>query len=157
MIYALNKFSFFPKLGAAIRRAGSPPPAPIVIPPESRLFVQIPGGHVLVGVLEPITVVDNLLPPPVLIRMPYGQDLIANALHIFANEDNPNINEFRCYIPLPNGKVCMAFLEPDLYALSHSSSTSIYVRIGNNTHLSGFLRRGEGYCPSWLPHLGRSG
>ena len=89
--------------------------------------------------------------------MRHGQYFIANDLHTFYNEDNPNIHELRCYIPLPNGNVFIAFLELNLNSLIPSASTSIYVRLPNNTHFSGLLRRGEGYLPSWLPRYGRSG
>ena len=141
-----------------MRRAGSPPPSPVIIPPECRLYIQIPGGHVFFGDLEPSSRSVQTLNPSVFIRMPYpSQYLIINDLHTFYNEDNPNIHEFRCYIPLPNGNFLIAFLENNLNSIFHSTSTIIYARVGNNTHLTGLLRHGEGYRPSWLPRLGRSG
>ena len=150
--YALHTF-FFSKLVAAIRRTNSTPTLSAVISPERLVYISLAGGRILVGVLEPTQRTEIDLEVPLYIRIPGGQDLFANVLHNFLNVDSSNINEFRCYIPLRNGNVLMAFLEHNLHGLNYPVGAEVFLRLPNSTRLSGLLRLGEGHRPSWLPLL----
>ena len=140
-----------------MRRPNSPPNSSAAIAPDRRVYVSLAGGHILLGILEHTQRREIDLEVPLYIRIPAGQDLIANNLHTFLNLDSPNIDEFRCYVPLSNGNVLMAFLEHNLQVLDNPRNSVVFLRLPNNTHLSGLLVLGEGYLPSWLPRYGRSG
>ena len=137
-----------------MRRPNSPSNSSAAIAPHLRVYVSLAGGHVLVGILEPTQRTEIDLEVPLYIRRPGGQDLIANDLHIFHNLDSSNIDEFRCYIPLRNGNVLMAFLEHNLHVFDNPGNSVVFLRLPNNTHLSGLLILGEGHRPSWLPRSG---
>ena len=136
-----------------MRRPNSPPNSSVTIAPHRRVYVSLAGGHVLVGILEPTQRTEIYLKVPLYIRIPSGQDLFANVLHNFLNVDSSNNNEFRCYIPLRNGNVLMAFLEHNLHGLNYPVGAEVFLRLPNSTRLSGLLRLGEGHRPSWLPLL----
>ena len=137
-------------------RRNRPPTLAALMSPARRVYISLPGGHILVGVLEVTQQEINHLDVPLYIRIPDSSGLIANVLHNFQNVDSSNIDEFRCYIPLLNNNVLIAFLEHNFHAINNPRGAEAFLRLPNSTHLSGLLHLGEGHRPSWLPRLGGS-
>ena len=83
---------------------------------------------------------------------PNGQSLTANLVS-FHNGNNPNVQEYRCFIITPSNTVFTAFLENNNNALHVDGNSRVFVRIlgQHNPVYSGVLHRAVGHQPAWLP------
>ena len=113
----------------------------------------MPGDHVLVGILLHPSQHPQNAPAPIYVRNSDGRSLSAIDIRTLHNNNNIHVRESRCYIPLSNGTVLMAFLESNIYTLYYPTSAIVTVRFPeyNNTLYSGELRFAQGYRPVWLP------
>ena len=144
-----NKFTnhyFFTKLDGTRRN----PSRPVHIPNGSRIFLQMPGDHVLTGVLHLED--DHYYESSVFVQTADGYSLTANIGPLNHNSNHHNVQEYRCYLPLPDRSVLIAFLHPYNPQQDMLTSMSIFVRGPLNTTLfAGKLRYYDGYRPEWLP------
>ena len=142
-------YNFFTKLGGS-RRNINPPPTPVDIPDGSRIYLQMPGDHVLSGVLRLENA--NFIQSNIYIPKPNGRSLTANLETLHHESSHRNVQEYRCYIPLPDRSILTAFLHP--YSQQDIISTmSVFVRGPvDSTSFVGVLRHIDGYRPEWLPY-----
>ena len=144
-------------------RHNSPPRHEIVdVPRESRIYIQMPGDHVLSGplhyfinnrypmwVLHPETI--NTQQPVAYVRMPNGQGLYSIMVP-FHNGNNSNVQIYRCFIKTVNNTVFASFLHNNNNALNIADDARVFVRIlgPQNPVFSGVLHRADGHPPAWL-------
>ena len=124
------------------------------IPNGSQIYLQMPGDHVVTGVLREIgyRIPPWVIPSPirnnyhehVYIRMPNGVGLSSKLNETLHRENDFTVHGFRCYIPLPHNVILTAFLEPYNYDLHFSSAPRIFLRIPfqNQRIYTGILHRG---------------
>ena len=163
--YLINLFFFVTKLDGAIRRRpSSPEPEPVAIPNRSRIYVQLPGDHVLQGILEyrednplpswvyPPYHVGNSSQPRVLVKTPFFGDMLGH-LQTLHNNHNNNVRIFRVFIPLSNFSILTASLRPGNNTLEMPRNTRVFVRLPDpyNAIYFGILRFGDGWRPEWIP------
>ena len=90
---------------------------------------------------------------PIYVQKPDGNSLTSSLLTLHHNGDHHNIQEYRCYIPLPDRSVLTAFLHPFNPQQDRLRSMSIFVRGPvRNTLFAGILQHIDGYRPEWLPY-----
>ena len=86
------------------------------------------------------------------VLMPNGEGLITGLVP-FHNDDNRNVQEYRCFIITPRNTVYGAFLENNNNALHAIEHSRVFVRIlGHHDPVySGVLHLADGHPPAWLP------
>ena len=153
------------KLDGAIRsQPSSPEPDTVPIPNGSRFFLQLPGDHVLEGILEyrgqnplpswifhPNQAEDNSQ-PSVYLRRPFFSQMLGH-MQTLHNNHNSNVQIFRIFIKLTNNSIMSAFLRPgDDQILSIPHDTRIFVRLPApyNATYFGVLRFRDGWRPEWI-------
>ena len=119
----------------------------------SQVFIQMPGNHVLSGVLERNLQVANSEIEFFYVLTPHG-GFTAN-LHTLPIENSRNshrVTVYRCFIPISGNRVLTAFLKPEPPAPHILGTTRITIRIPGQRHLySGDLHLIDGAVPEWIP------
>ena len=123
----------------------------------------MPGDNVLSGILQyysagrfPNWVQNPTTAHPnanvAYVRMPDGQGLIT-ILEPFHYGNNPNVQEYGCFIKSPTDTLFGSFLQNSNNALHFAGNSRVFVRIlGHpNPIYSGFLHHADGQTPAWLP------
>ena len=157
----LMKVFFRIKLGGAFRNVNRQPGFHIFN--GNPVYVQMPGGFVREGFLFNRN--DGPIPswvnPPhesntdqrVFVRISNEHSLTAS-LHLPALPvHDPEVHEFRAFIPFPYNLTLTAHLEPYNYELHFSSTPRIFVRIPSpdNPIYTGLLEVLDRPRPRWIP------
>ena len=141
------------KLVAAVRRPGG---MYNDVQDGSRVFIHMPGDHVLSGTLEPygrqaqytsiITFFHVQLPHA-------GYTANLQPFPIQHGRNSHRVNDYRCFIPISGNRVLAAFLLPHNAADydPHSAIVAIRLPMENNNTYSGVLHIGMGAGPEWIP------
>lgn len=128
-----------------------PPAEPPDVPRGSRIYVQLPGDHVLTGVLQD-SAPEAIIPEGrVFLQLPNDDCLTAN-LQTLHNNKNNNFRGYRCYIPIQNNMILAAFLYRNNPVSRMTGITRVYLLLPNHnrTIFTGFQHLADGHLPSWL-------
>ena len=122
----------------------------------------MPGDNVLSGVLQYYTAgrFPNWVQYPLTshpnanvayVRMPDGQGLIT-ILEPFHNGNNPNFQQYRCFIKSPSNTLFATHLKSNNNALHFAENSRVFVRILRQPGpiYSGVLYHADGHFPAWL-------
>ena len=127
------------------------------IPPQSRVFIQMPGDIVYTGILEPPHSREPKLTPKnlsinhVLLRG-YHENILTTSVFFSANHHNNYIRDYYCFIKTTNNTIFEADLEPyHSENLTHvSSRVFVRLRIQGYPIYTGALHINNGFEPKWL-------
>ena len=156
----LKLFIFlFKNLGASLRggrhRSGGSVEY-LTIPPQSRVFIQMPGDVVYTGILEPphrgpTPTPENLSINHVLLRG-YYENILTTSVFFSANHQNNYIREYSCFIKTRNDTIFKTHLEP--YNVEHLQSVlnRVFVRLPIHGYpvYTGALQINNDFEPNWL-------
>ena len=126
------------------------------IPPQSRVFIQMPGDVVYKGILEPpprgLTLTpEDLLINHVLVRE-RNRNILTTSVFFSDNYHNNYIREYRCFIKTRDGTIFKADLEP--YHGEHLSyvPNRVFVRLPIHGYpfYTGVLHINDGFEPTWI-------
>ena len=141
------------KLVAAVRRPGGMYNDVHV---GSRVFIHMPGDHVLSGTLERYGRQEQYTSVIRFFHVQLPHRSLTADLKPFPIQHGRNshrVIDYRCFIPISGGRVLSAFLVP----LSnedydpHSAVVAIRLPMENNNTYSGVLHIGMGEGPAWIP------
>lgn len=133
------------------------------VPPQSEVYVQMPGDRVYSGILQPL---EQREPPSwaeepyqphiglenLYLVMPDGNKLTA-VLRFFRDHHDNSVDRYRCFIKLPNNTILVAHLHTDRNnAHLINERTRVYVKMPENNDIiyMAQVRNGDHYRPAWL-------
>ena len=140
----------FTKLGAAVRGYGG---INNEVHVGSRIFIEMPGGHVLSGTLEPYGYPHSIQGRLLVIQTSHGS-LTANLepYPVELTASSRQIEECRCFIPISGNRILAAFLTPHSPRNIEPGTIRILFRTpGQGILYWGGLSVGEGEGPGWIP------